>query len=65
MARIERTPPGDEAVAWSIFAQYADKGFSFTDCTGFALVQRLDLGVCLAVDSDLRAHGLHCLLSLA
>ncbi len=58
---IERVTLKDEATAWSIFERYDDKRFSFTDCTSFALVQRLKVLTCQAVDSDFRAFGLHCL----
>jgi predicted nucleic acid-binding protein len=61
LARIERVSPKDEQAAWSIFSGYSDKSFSFTDCTSFALVQRLNLPLCLAIDSDFRSFGLHCI----
>ena len=61
VARLERVTAKDEAVAWSIFEQQRDKRYSFTDCTSFALVQRLGLSICLALDSDFRSFGLHCL----
>jgi predicted nucleic acid-binding protein len=65
IARMERVTPKDEAAAWSIFDQYRDKRFSFTDCTSFALIQRLELPLSLAIDSDFRSFGLHCLPDLA
>jgi predicted nucleic acid-binding protein len=65
IARLERVTPKDEAAAWSIFDAYRDKRFSFTDCTSFALVQRLGLPLCLAIDSDFRSFGLHCLPDLS
>lgn len=58
---IERVTLKDEAAAWSIFERYDDKRFSFTDCTSFALVHRLKVRTCLAIDSDFRTFGLHCL----
>lgn len=61
VARLEQVTRKDEAAAWSIFERYDDKRFSFTDCTSFALVQRLGLALCLAIDSDFRSFGLHCL----
>ena len=65
IARLERVTPKDEAAAWSIFDHYRDKRFSFTDCTSFALIQRLELPLSLAIDSDFRSFGLHCLPDLA
>jgi len=61
IARVERVSQKDETAAWSIFERYDDKCFSFTDCTSFAMIQRLELPLCLAIDSDFRAFGLHCL----
>ncbi len=60
LARLERISPRDEEAAWSIFSTYSDKSFSFTDCTSFALCNRLELPMCLAIDSDFRSFGLHC-----
>ena len=64
LCRLERVSPKDEEAAWSIFSSYDDKSFSFTDCTSFALVQRMDLSTCLAIDADFRAFGLHCVPAL-
>jgi predicted nucleic acid-binding protein len=64
LSRLERVSQRDEEAAWSIFSRYDDKAFSFTDCTSFALVQRLELPVCLAIDADFRSFGLHCLPAL-
>jgi len=64
LSRVERISPKDEETAWSIFSSYGDKTFSFTDCTSFALVQRLELPLCLAIDADFRSFGLHCIPAL-
>ncbi len=43
--------------AWKIFQSHRDKGWSFTDCTSFALMQRLHLSSAFAFDkhfSELR-----------
>jgi predicted nucleic acid-binding protein len=61
LARLVRVSPADEAAAWSIFERYGEKAFSFTDCTSFALIQRLEVPVSLAIDGDFRAFGLHCI----
>ncbi|MDE0063758.1 MAG: PIN domain-containing protein [Gammaproteobacteria bacterium] len=61
LARLERISPSDEEAAWAIFATYFDKSFSFTDCTSFALCNRLELPLCVAIDNDFRSFGLHCL----
>lgn len=36
--------------AWKIFRSHRDKGWSFTDCTSFALMQRLHLSSAFAFD---------------
>jgi len=66
VALVERVTPIeiDEEAAWAIFSSYRDKSLSFTDCTSFALVKRLDIDLCLAIDSDFRSFGLHCIPGL-
>jgi len=51
----------DEARAWDIFTRYRDKSFSYTDCTSFAIMQRLKIDSAVAIDDDFRAFGLNCL----
>lgn len=60
VARLERISSRDEEAAWTIFAGYSDKSLSFTDCTSFALCGRLKIKLCIAIDSDFRSYGLHC-----
>lgn len=36
--------------AWKIFRSHADKGWSFTDCTSLALMQRLGITTAFAFD---------------
>jgi len=47
----------DEMNAFEIFEQYYDKGFSFTDCTSFALMERLNLDTAFAFDKHFRQYG--------
>lgn len=51
----------DEARAWEIFTRNRDKSFSYTDCTSFAILQRLKMDSAVAIDDDFRAFGLNCL----
>ena len=61
LAHMERISPRDEEAAWGIFSDYSHKSVSFTDCTSFALCERLKLQSCIALDDDFRAFGLHCI----
>ena len=61
VANVEPVTLIDETAAWAIFSRYSDKCFSFTDCTSFALVKRLGIALCLVIDADFRAYGLHCI----
>jgi predicted nucleic acid-binding protein len=40
-----------------MFRQYEDKGFSFTDCTSFALMERLDINTVFAFDDHFVQYG--------
>jgi predicted nucleic acid-binding protein len=42
--------PDDIQRAWKIFRTHTDKGWSFTDCTSFALMQRLHISTAFAFD---------------
>jgi uncharacterized protein len=54
---LVRLTEEDEAKAWRIFRQYKDKGFSFTDCTSFALMERLDIDTVFAFDDHFVQYG--------
>jgi uncharacterized protein len=47
---IVNITPAMENTAFSIFKQYADKNFSFTDCTSFAAMKALKLSKAFAFD---------------
>ena len=42
---------------WKIFGKYDDKDFSFTDCTSFALMERLKVKSAFAFDVHFRQYG--------
>lgn len=42
---------------WNIFGKYDDKDFSFTDCTSFALMERLKVKSAFAFDVHFRQYG--------
>jgi predicted nucleic acid-binding protein len=41
----------DEERAWEIFLKYRDKDFSYTDCTSFAVMERLKIDTTFSFDS--------------
>ncbi len=57
VSALVRITEEDEARAWGIFRQYRDKGFSFTDCTSFALMERLDIDTVFAFDDHFVQYG--------
>lgn len=40
----------DEEKAWDIFLKYKDAGYSYTDCTSFALMERLKVEAAFTFD---------------
>jgi hypothetical protein len=58
MADIRYISLNDQREAWAFFKQYADKRFSFTDCTSFALMRRLGLAQAFSFDEDFEQTGL-------
>jgi uncharacterized protein len=47
----------DELAAWDLFENRADKEYSFTDCTSFVLMRRLNLTTAIAADDDFETEG--------
>jgi len=47
---IVRVTPSIEDAAFTIFKQYTDKDFSFTDCTSFSIMRSLKLKSTFAFD---------------
>jgi predicted nucleic acid-binding protein len=54
---LVRVTDRDETEAWNIFLKYKDKGFSFTDCTSFALMERLGISTAFAFDRHFSQYG--------
>ena len=44
----------DEQKGWTIFARYRDQDFSYTDCTSFAIMQRLKISTAFTFDHHFR-----------
>lgn len=55
--RVVRVSQKDEQEAWRLFQRYADKDFSFTDCTSFAVMRRLRITRALAFDRHFQQMG--------
>jgi predicted nucleic acid-binding protein len=56
-ARIVWLSRADQRAAWQLFKRYSDKEFSFTDCTGFVLMERLGLTHAFAFDEHFDQTG--------
>jgi predicted nucleic acid-binding protein len=57
LLRIEPVTPVDFEAAWRIFRRYDDKPFSFTDCTSFALMERLKVAAAFTFDRNYVEYG--------
>ena len=56
-ATIAVVTNGDEEKAWEIFLKYKDAGFSYTDCTSFAVMRRLKIDTAFAFDEHFKILG--------
>ena len=63
VAALIRITSSDENNAWKIFTKYRDKGFSFTDCTSFAVMERLGIIEAMAFDEHFNQYGDFIVLS--
>ena len=57
IANLIRVMPEDEKKAWEIFVKYRDKTFSFTDCSSFALMERIGITEIFAFDEHFTQYG--------
>lgn len=57
IATIVWVLPDDVRQAWSIFRDYHDKGWSFTDCVSRVVMERLGIQTAFAFDADFRQFG--------
>ena len=56
---VERISEDDEKEARHILEKYADKDFSYTDATSFALMTRLSFDLAFTFDRHFTQYGLH------
>jgi len=54
---IERVQDHDESRAKAIIVHYADKTFTYTDATSFAVMERLGIKTAFAFDEHFRQYG--------
>jgi uncharacterized protein len=57
LATLEWVSPLDVREAWSVFEDYRDKEWSFTDCVSFVVIRRLGITSALAHDEHFRQFG--------
>ena len=57
LAKWVDVEPPDRDRAWRLFVRNRDKAYSFTDCTSFAIMDRLGIAAAVAVDADFRRAG--------
>ena len=50
VAQLEWVTPADVHAAWLTFRRFRDKGWSFTDCTSRAVMERLSIGTAFTFD---------------
>lgn len=57
-SRLERVSEEDFFLAVEIYKEFADKKWSFTDCTSYAVMQRLDIKNAFSFDHHFRQFGI-------
>ena len=56
-ANVVYISQADQRAAWEIFKRYDDKEFSFTDCTSFAVMERMGLLYAFTFDEHFEQTG--------
>lgn len=57
LAEIHKITPTDLMLAWKIFEQFADKNWSFTDCTSKVVMEQLGIDMAFAFDHHFHQFG--------
>jgi len=57
LAEIHKLSSADIALAWEVFEGFADKNWSFTDCTSKAVIERLGITQAFAFDHHFNQFG--------
>ncbi len=62
VVQVIHITPDIEESAWELFKQYSDKEFSFTDCTSFEVMRRMNLTKAFTNDHHFEQIGFNILL---
>lgn len=57
LATIYYLTQADIAAAWDVFRRFADKGWSFTDCTSKVVMEALGVATAFSFDHHFRQFG--------
>lgn len=57
LARLERVPEADLHETWAVFQRYADKEWSFVDCSSKVIMSRLGIDTAFAFDHHFEQFG--------
>ena len=57
LAVVHYVTPTEIAAAWEVFHRFADKDWSFTDCTSKVILEGLGLATAFAFDQHFRQFG--------
>jgi predicted nucleic acid-binding protein len=57
LLRVEHITPETIEAGWRIFKDFSDHAFGFTDCTSFALMQRLGIEAAFTFDAHFGQYG--------
>jgi predicted nucleic acid-binding protein len=57
LARIIKITETDIEAAWQVFNRFADKTWSFTDCTSKIVIERLNINTAFTFDHHFRQFG--------
>jgi predicted nucleic acid-binding protein len=57
LAAIHYLSPDEIGAAWDVFRRFADKAWSFTDCTSKVIIEKLGIKTAFSFDHHFRQFG--------
>jgi predicted nucleic acid-binding protein len=57
LAEVHYVTPAEVVAAWEVFRDYADKDWSFTDCTSKVVIESLGITAAFSFDQHFRQFG--------